>query len=161
MPTRTPVELAELADAFDLIGFSYYSATGVRADLSLVPFPADAPVSPLGYAIWPEGLRGVLDRLHAELPGRPLLISEFGIGTGEDTGEDDERVRYLARGLELVGDALRDGIDIRGLFHWTGVDNYEWLHGSDVSFGLIDRDRAPRQSADALRRLIAVRPGGP
>ena len=160
VPTRTPIERGDLAEAFDLVGFSYYSATGVRADLSLVPFPADAPVSPLGYAIWPEGLRGVLDRLHAELPGRPLLISEFGIGTDNDTGEDDERVRYLARGLELVGDA-DDGIDIRGLFHWTGVDNYEWLHGYDVAFGLIDRERVPRQSADVLRRLIAVRPGGP
>src|SRR5439155_17594960 len=96
VPTRTPIERAELADAFDLIGFSYYSATGVRADLSLVPFPVDAPVSPLGYAIWPEGLRGVLDRLHAELPGRPLLIREFGIGTDDDK----ERMRYLDRGLE-------------------------------------------------------------
>ena len=42
------------------------------------------------------------------------------------------------------------GIDVRGFVHWTGVDNYEWLHGYDVSFGIIDRDRNVRASAQVL-----------
>ena len=44
-------------------------------------------------------------------------------------------------------DALDRGVDVRGFFHWTGVDNYEWLHGYDVDFGIIDRDRNVRPSA--------------
>jgi beta-glucosidase/6-phospho-beta-glucosidase/beta-galactosidase len=44
------------------------------------------------------------------------------------------------------------GIDVRGLFHWTAVDNYEWLHGYDVPFGIIDRDRHVRASAQVLKR---------
>lgn len=46
--------------------------------------------------------------------------------------------------------ALDRGIDLRGPFHWTGVDNYEWNHGFDVSFGIVDRDRAVRESASVL-----------
>ena len=41
---------------------------------------------------------------------------------------------------------------MRGFFHWTGVDNYEWLHGYDVAFGIIDRDRNVRPSALVLKR---------
>ncbi len=143
---QPPCEVPEYANAFDWIGFSYYSAMGVRADLSPAPYPEQAPLSPLGYAVWPEGLELVLERLHRELPGRPLLVSELGLGTDDD----DERVRYLDTGLAIVQRALTRGVDVRGLFHWTGVDNYEWLHGYDVAFGLCDRERRPRGSARRL-----------
>jgi beta-glucosidase len=90
----------------------------------------------------------VLERLHAELPGTPLFAAEYGMGT------DDDHVpaRYLERGLAVDGDAIARGIDVRGLFHWTTVDNYEWLRGYDVAFGLIDDDRAVKDSALVLRR---------
>lgn len=154
-PGRDPVDCAALADAFDLVGFSYYSAIGVRADGTRPPYPEGAPVSPLGYGIWPRGLRLVLDRLNAELPGHPLLISEYGLGT-EDDGA---RCSYLAEGLRIVRDALGEGIPLRGFFHWTGVDNYEWLHGYDVSFGCIDVERRPRGSYEFL--ASAIREGAP
>jgi beta-glucosidase/6-phospho-beta-glucosidase/beta-galactosidase len=48
--------------------------------------------------------------------------------------------------------ALAAGIDVRGLFHWTAVDNYEWLHGYDVRFGLLDGDRNVKPSAEVLQR---------
>ena len=152
VPAREPIERSDLADVFDLIGFSYYSAHGVDAR-STVPYPSDAPRSPLGYAIWADGLREVLDRLRAELPRHALLISEYGIGTDDDA----ERARYLERGLEIASDAIAHGVDLRGFFHWTGVDNYEWLHGYDVRFGIADADRTLRPSADVLRREALVR----
>jgi beta-glucosidase len=145
--SRPVVERPDLAGAFDLFGFSYYSAMGVTGG-RMTRHPVDAPVSPLEYAIWADGLGLVLDRLHAELPGTPLLVCEYGIGTHDDT----ERAAYLARGLEVVNDRIERGVDARGFFHWTGVDNYEWLHGYDVSFGIIDRDRNVRASAEVLRR---------
>jgi beta-glucosidase len=45
-----------------------------------------------------------------------------------------------------VSTAVEDGIDVRGFFHWTGVDNYEWDRGFTVPFGLFDADRAARAS---------------
>jgi beta-glucosidase len=51
-----------------------------------------------------------------------------------------------------VNAALSRGLDIRGFFHWTGVDNYEWMHAFDVSFGILDRDRQIRSSARVLER---------
>ena len=58
----------------------------------------------------------------------------------------------LDASLHEVASASADGIDVRGFFFWTGVDNYEWLHGYDVSFGLFDRDRQPRPSAGVAAR---------
>ena len=106
----------------------------------------------------------VLDQLHQELPGAPIVVAEYGIGTDDDA----VRTKYVAQGLEIVHDAIARGIDVRGLFHWTAVDNYEWLHGYDVSFGLIDRDRTVRPAHECSprrrpphRRLAdrAVQPG--
>jgi beta-glucosidase len=149
VPGRPAVERADLAGSFDLVGFSYYSALGVEAGRITV-HPPDTPRSPLGYSIWADGLGLVLDRLHAELPDTPLLVAEYGLGTDDDS----QRAAYLTRGLEIVHDAIGRGIDVRGFFHWTAVDNYEWLHGYDVRFGLLDRDRTVRPSAEVLRREV-------
>jgi len=89
----------------------------------------------------------VLHRLHDELPGRPLLICEHGVGTDDDAWRCD----VLRESLALVERALADGVDVRGFFHWTGVDNYEWDHGVDVPFGCFTRDREPRASAELLQ----------
>jgi beta-glucosidase len=147
LPGRPSREVSDLREACDLVGFSYYSATGVDAEGAVVPYPTSARVGPMGYAPWSEGLAIVLHRLHEELPGRPLLICEHGIGT-----DDDEwRCDVLRESLTLVERALDDGVDVRGFFHWTGVDNYEWNHGFDVQFGCFTRDREPRGSAELLR----------
>lgn len=142
---REPVERPDLVGCFDLIGFSYYFTAGLE-DGKMVVHPPDAPVSPLGYGIWADGVGLVLDRLKAELPDTPLLVAEYGIGTDEDS----ERAQYITRGLEVVSDAIGRGVDVRGFFHWTGIDNYEWYHGYDVAFGLIDRDRKVKPSAQVL-----------
>jgi beta-glucosidase len=147
IPGLEPVERGDLARSFDLVGFSFYSTIGIREG-RIVPYPPDAPVSPLGYGIWADGLGLVLDRLHEMLPGTPLLVAEYGIGTSDDS----ERVAYLERGLQVLGDAIVRGVEVRGFFHWTAVDNYEWLHGFDVQFGIIDGDRNVRPSARVLQR---------
>jgi beta-glucosidase len=143
---RKAVVRPNLAGCFDMIGFSYYSAIGVREG-RYVPHPPGASLSPLGYGVWADGLGRVLDRLRAEVPGTPLLVAEYGIGTDDDS----QRAEYLRRGIQITADAIARGIDVRGLFHWTGVDNYEWLHGYDVSFGIIDRERNVRLSAQVLK----------
>jgi len=155
-PGTVETEVPGMADSFDLIGFSYYSAQTVYADGTTGPYPPDAEVGPMGYAPWPEGLGIVLRRLADELPGRPLLVAECGLGTSGVGTDDAARVRYLDDCIGIVAEAIADGIDVRGLFHWTAVDNYEWLHGYDVQFGLFDRDRNPKQSAELARRYATM-----
>lgn len=148
------IENPDFAGAFDVIGFSYYSARSVRANpdaasasgLALGPYPPDGRVGPLGYVPWGGGLRLVLDKLHAELPGKPLLISEYGIGTHDDA----ERGDHIDQGVAIAADAIGRGIDLRGFFHWTGVDNYEWNLGFSVPFGLFGVDRVARPSAEIM-----------
>jgi beta-glucosidase len=147
LPGRAAVEVADLREACDLIGFSYYSAMGVGAQGNIAPYPTDGRRGDMGYVPWSEGLGIVLHRLHDELPDRPFLICEHGIGTHDD----EWRCDLLRESLTLVNEAIADGIDVRGFFHWTGVDNYEWMEGYDVPFGLFTRDREPRASAELLR----------
>jgi beta-glucosidase len=152
VPGRAAIEVPEMAGSFDLIGFSYYYALGIGPDLSFQPYPTGAEVGPLGLAPWAEGLRVCLERLAEELPDRPIVISECGLGTWTASDDDERRCRYLEDCLEITRGAIADGIDVRAFFHWTGVDNYEWGLGYDAAFGLIRRDRTPKPSAEVARR---------
>jgi beta-glucosidase len=161
LPGRGEREVPDLREACDLIGFSYYSATGVANDGQIVPYPSDARVGPMGYAPWSEGLGIVIRRLHDELPNRPLLICEHGVGTRTGHEDDDEwRSDILRESLAIVEEAVNEGIDLRGFFHWTGVDNYEWNHGFDVQFGCFNREREPRGSAELLAEYARRSSGG-
>jgi len=145
--TGETVERPDLQGCFDIIGFSYYGSFGFKDGGLLFRYPEDRPQSPLGYAIWADGLDIVLNRLHEQVPGVPLMISEYGIGTDDD----EVRAAYIARGLEIANAAIARGIDLRAFFHWTGVDNYEWTHGYDVKFGVIDANRNIKPSAYVLQ----------
>ncbi|MEU8975816.1 family 1 glycosylhydrolase [Streptomyces monashensis] len=136
--------------AFDLYGFSYYYAPAITAEGKIIPYPAGEPVGPQGYVVWPEGLGQVLTRLRTELPGKRYLVAEIGYGGDDDT----QRIAYLTAALRQVADALTDGMDIAGVHLWTAVDNYEWLDGFSVPFGLFDRNRQPRPSATAIQALM-------
>lgn len=148
VPGRPRREVPDMAGSFDLIGFSYYAAATVYADGTTGPYPADARTGPLGYAPWPEGLGIVLRRLADELPGRALLVAALGVGTDDD----DWRCQILEESLREVERAVDDGVDVRGTFFWTGVDNYEWLHGFDAPFGLFDRESQAKASARVAAR---------
>jgi beta-glucosidase len=142
------VERADLQGCFDYIGFSYYSSFAFRQGEFVGVYPEDTARSPLGYGIWADGLGLVLDRLHDEVPGAPLIVSEYGIGTDDDA----QRAAYVERGLQIAHDAIDRGVNVRGFFSWTGVDNYEWTHGYDVKFGIIDADRKLKPSAHVFAR---------
>jgi beta-glucosidase len=142
------IERPDLAGCFDYIGFSYYSCFAFHEGNFVAVYPEGSPRSPLGYGIWADGLGLVLERLHHEVPGTPLIVSEYGIGTDDDA----QRAAYVERGLQIAHDAIGQGIDVRGFFSWTGVDNYEWTHGYDVKFGIIDAARHVKPSAQVFAR---------
>jgi beta-glucosidase len=136
-------------DAFDLHGFAYHYGARVTAQGQLLPYPAGDTPGPLGYIPWPHGIAAVLSRLHRELPQARVAVAELGYG-----GADDQaRCTYLHQALEHIAAAQDAGMRIEGVTLWTGIDNYEWLAGFEVMFGLFDIDRVPRQSAALIRAV--------
>lgn len=71
------------------------------------------------------------------------------------TENDERRVEFIRRGLEGVQACLEEGIDVRGYFHWSTFDNFEWQSGYALTFGLIgvDRSTQERQVKDSARYL--------
>jgi beta-glucosidase len=93
------------------------------------------PVSDMGWSADPQWMRKVLNELKGL--GKPVYITENGLGTTDD----ERRQHYLVDVLSSVHQAIQDGVDVRGYFHWTNMDNFEWARGYGVRFGLIDVDR--------------------
>jgi beta-glucosidase len=145
--------LPRYESAFDLYGFTYYYGALVTSQGRLLPYPTDQPTGPLGYVPWPDGIAVVLERLDRELPGSRFVVAELGYGGGPER-EDTQRCDYLSRSLEHIAAAQDRGMRIEGVSVWTGIDNYEWLAGFDVSFGLFTRQRTPRDSAAFMRKVI-------
>jgi beta-glucosidase len=93
------------------------------------------PVTDMGLSADPSWMRTVLNELR-EL-GKPVYITENGLATGDD----EWRSRYITETLANVLLSIGDGVDVRGYFHWTNTDNFEWARGYATRFGLIDVDR--------------------
>jgi len=109
-----------------------------------------APVTDMGWSADPRWMRDVLGELRAL--GKPVYVTENGLAT-----EDDEaRQRYLIDILTSVAGAIDDGVDVRGYFHWTNMDNFEWARGYGPKFGLISVDRTSlERNVKASGRLYA------
>jgi beta-glucosidase len=95
----------------------------------------DTPVTDMGWTSDPTWMRVVLNELKSL--GKPVFITENGLASNDD----EWRQRYLVDILSNVLLAIEDGVDVRGYFHWTNMDNFEWARGYAMRFGLIDVDR--------------------
>ncbi|GAA2459274.1 GH1 family beta-glucosidase [Streptomyces lavendulocolor] len=161
----------------DSLGINYYSPTVVAAGTSETPspwpgaerhvrfVPAPGPRTAMDWPVDPEGLYGLLTRLRDELPGTPLMVTENGAAYddyADPSGEvhDPERVAYLDGHLAAVHRALADGVDVRGYFLWSLLDNFEWAYGYGKRFGIVHVDfasqrRTPKDSARWYADVIA------
>ncbi len=125
-----------------------------------VVLPEGVPVTSVGWPIQPAGLRDVLVGLRAEYPNLPpIYITENGAAL--ESGVDDPlRVDYLRRHLLAVREAIDAGVDVRGYFLWTLMDNFEWAEGYSAKFGLFalepDRRRVPRASASFFAQVAST-----
>ena len=125
------------------------------------------PWAALPVAGWTSaaGLGRILRRVHGECPGLPLYITENGATFNDyvdpEGGVDDiERMDYLADHFGETIRAIQDGVDVRGYFVWSLLDNFEWALGYSRRFGLVYVDfgtqaRIPKASARWYRQLIA------
>jgi beta-glucosidase len=149
----------------DFFGMNYYSRDHVRFDrgrphemfLHRETLPG-AEVSDLGWEIHPEGLYEVLREWWYRSGRIPMYVTENGLADARDNKRPSFLVRHLAR----VARAIADGIDVRGYFHWSLLDNFEWAEGYTPRFGLVAVDyatqrRTIRPSGHLYARIAAAR----
>jgi beta-glucosidase len=139
--------VSEVRGTQDFFGINYYSRDVIRFSpahagelFAARGVPDGAEVSDMGWEIYPEGL-GMLLRTWAERSGRPVYVTENGIADAADT----KRGPFLVRHLAEIARAIADGVDVRGYFHWSLLDNFEWADGYGPRFGLVAVDYATQE----------------
>jgi beta-glucosidase len=121
----------------------------------------------MGWEIDPTGISNVLVATAARAEGIPLYITENGAAfsdrsTIDGRVVDTDRIAYLHGYLNACLDAVDCGVDLRGYFVWSLLDNFEWAFGYDKRFGIVHIDyetliRTPKASYDWLARLTSSR----
>lgn len=102
-----------------------------------------ARTTQMGYEFWPEALAATIRRALQVVPGKPILVTEHGVATDDDT----ERVEFIRRGLVALHELIEEGVDVRGYLYWSAFDNFEWARGYAMRFGLIGVDRVTQARA--------------
>jgi beta-glucosidase len=120
----------------DFVGVQTYTRMRVGPDGALGG-EEGVPTTQMGYEVWPEALEATVRRAAAKTGGTPVYVTENGIGTHDDAA----RIDYVRRALAGVGRCIDDGIDVRGYFYWSLLDNFEWVLGYGPTFGLVAVDR--------------------
>ena len=115
------------------------------------------PRTEMGWEIDASGLYDMLTRVHRDYPSIPLYVTENGaafpdVVSGDGRVEDPDRIAYLDAHFRAAAQAIADGVDLRGYFVWTLMDNFEWAYGYTKRFGLVHVDyetleRTPKESA--------------
>lgn len=141
----------EVSRGDDWVGVQTYTSLTVGPD---GPEPRGSRRTQLGWAFHPEAIGDSLQHARSVVGEVPLLVTENGVATADDT----ERVEYLDVATSAIAEAIADGLNVRGYFHWTFMDNFEWISGFEVSFGLVSVDResfarTPKRSAYWLEQF--------
>ncbi|MBN1658606.1 MAG: glycoside hydrolase family 1 protein [Anaerolineae bacterium] len=155
-----PTTHGPLVDSLDFFGLNYYSRQ--RVSLAGGPLMRPTPgaeISDFGRhgtygEIYPAGLYQTIQRVARF--GKPIYITENGL----PDADDDQRPRFLVTHLAAMQRAIAQGADVRGYYHWSFTDNFEWAEGWALRFGLVHLDpttqlRTPRPSAALYSRIIA------
>jgi beta-glucosidase len=169
-------DLDVIAAPIDVLGVNYYSPAAVRASGVASPLPFETaplegyPTTHFGWPVVPEGLHDLLVTLKRwygdDLP--PIYITENGRSCDDRLGpdgrcDDPDRVAYLDGHVRALRRAIDDGVDVRGYYVWSLMDNFEWAEGFIQRFGLVHVDfdtqvRTPKTSYAWYRDLIRSGP---
>ncbi len=151
LPEFTAEDARLLKGSVDFLALNYYLGDLIRhapgsgpMETEVVPQP-DAARTTMGWPIVPDGLRRVLHWLNKRYPGLPIYITENGAAFDDHADEtgyvaDQDRTAYLRDHIAAAGAALAEGVDLRGYFVWTLLDNLEWSEGFAKRFGIIRCD---------------------
>lgn len=160
-------DLPSMHGSFDFIGLNYYTSRSYKYSLFTIFSHAKEKYTP-GYgrsAMWeifPQGLYFLLKRLQQEYGNPECYITENGypLPEGEEPIlEDGERIEYLRDHINMAHRAVSQGVNLKGYYHWSLMDNFEWAHGYYMRFGLIRIDfstleRQWKKSAHWYRDVI-------
>jgi beta-glucosidase len=119
----------------DFFGVQTYTRFRVST-AGLLPPPAGAEVTLSGYEFYPEALANTIRWAHHTI-GKPIYVTESGIGTHDDS----RRIAYIDRALDGVRQCLDEGIPVHSYLYWSLLDNFEWTSGYAIPFGLVAVDR--------------------
>ena len=154
-------DLKQINQGLDFLGINYYTRIYLKACrdhyVEQVMPRAEDPKTSLGWDIFPEGLRMVLEEVRQRYGDLPVYVTENGavfddVPSPSGFVDDKARINFLQSHLEQLCLAIEDGIDVRGYFIWTLTDCYEWCEGFDARFGLVrvdydaDLKRTPKAS---------------
>ena len=174
-------EADTLREPVDWLGINYYKRSVVRDDPANLPVREGSVPQPrhthteLGWEVYPPALTDVLVWVKERYGSVPLYVTENGAAFYDppcaDGGEVDDplRVAYFRDHLRAAHEAIRRGVDLRGYFAWSLLDNFEWSAGYAMRFGLVHVDletqaRTPKRSArfyaDVVRTHGAVLASG-
>ena len=170
-PEWTAAELKEIRQPIDFVGINYYLRLVVQDDPSSGPARAkavrqvDAPHTEMGWEIYPQGLTGILCWIKSRYGDLPQYITENGAAFSDTVlpngrVNDVPRVEYLENHLRAAWQAIQAGVDLRGYFVWSLLDNFEWQSGYSKRFGIVRVDfatqqRVPKSSARFYAKVIA------
>ncbi|MFG6402899.1 family 1 glycosylhydrolase [Microbacterium sp. P04] len=138
----------------DFVGVQTYTGGIVGIDGKPIINPA-ARRTLNGWEFLPDSLGGAIRRVSRVVPDVPIIVTENGVAVSDDAA----RIEYTAEALTSMVGAIDDGADVRGYFHWSLLDNWEWGHW-EPTFGLVavDRrtfERSPKPSLAWLGALAA------
>ncbi|HTR06559.1 MAG TPA: GH1 family beta-glucosidase [Paraburkholderia sp.] len=163
-------DLKTIAAPLDFIGINYYFRTNVKSDGAhgFIEVPLEGVErTQMGWEVHPDGLRDLLTgfaRTYDNLP--PIYITENGMASDDRVSDgrvdDTQRIAFLKRHLAAVDAAMAAGVDVRGYFVWSLLDNFEWAFGYERRFGVVHVDydtqvRTPKRSAELIAHFIAQR----
>jgi beta-glucosidase len=143
--------VCKLAGQYDFLGLDYYFHDRI---IWYPPFVKNlnTQITDMGWEIYPRGIYQVLKNYQKF--GVPLYIMENGLADATDS----QRAQFIIEHLKYLHQAIKDGVDARGYFHWSLLDNFEWSEGFGPKFGLYAVDRRtlarwPRPSAGVYAEI--------
>lgn len=157
-------DMALIAQKLDYLGLNFYSRNLVSAQGVIAPVPG-SEYTEMGWEVCAPALRRLLNRLHAEYHLPSMYITENGAAFSDHLSpdgkiHDERRLDYIRQHLIQTRLAMQDGVDVRGYFVWSLLDNFEWAHGYARRFGIVHVDyetqkRTLKDSGDWYAGVIA------
>ncbi len=144
-----PGDLALIAQKLDFFGLNNYSRRVVGAQGHVHPVPG-SEYTEMGWEVCAPALRRLLNKLNHNYTLPPIYITENGaafkdVVSPDGKVHDERRLDYLRQHILQVRLAMQDGVDVRGYFVWSLLDNFEWAYGYTKRFGIIRVDYETQQ----------------
>jgi beta-glucosidase len=170
-----PGDMARIAQPIDWFGLNHYCPIYARADPGSLGFawadaPHDVPLTGVGWRIDPDAFRNELITAYQRYK-LPIYVTENGYGANETLDaaggvNDGGRISYLAAYAKAIEQAVASGVDVRGYFLWSLLDNLEWSAGFAMRFGVVYVDyatlrRVPKASFEWFAKFIRAQHNGP